>query len=113
MIRNFNPASIRARLRDSSGDPDAGVAILMVLMAIAVVASLSVLVLGVVISQDHPTIFEKKNARAIHAAESGLDAALSRIRAAQSQPVERRSARRRPHTPALRNDHGHRRLRAG
>jgi Tfp pilus assembly protein PilX len=70
---------LRIRRRD-----DQGTALLMVIMAIMVAASLSVLVLGMLVAQASPTIQQRKYTRTIHAAEGGLNAALSQLRASQT-----------------------------
>ena len=47
----------------------------MVLIAMLVASSLSVLILGMVIAQVTPTQFERKNSRTLTAAQAGIDAA--------------------------------------
>ncbi len=69
------------RLRGA--DAEQGAALLFALMAIFIATSLSLLLLGTILSQTTATQFDRKNARAINAAESGVDAALSQIRAAK------------------------------
>jgi len=61
---------------------DDGFAMLMVILLIMVCASVSVLMLGVVVAQVKPTVFEAKNTRTISAAEAGVDATLSQFRTA-------------------------------
>jgi len=69
------------RARHQGGD-EQGTALLLVILAIWVATTLSLLSLGLVLSQTQPTQFERKNTRSIHAAEAGLDAAIGQIRAA-------------------------------
>jgi hypothetical protein len=61
---------------------DEGAALLLVTMLIMIAASLSVLLLGMVLAQSTPTTRERKLARTLHGAEAGLNAGLGRIRAA-------------------------------
>ncbi len=61
---------------------DGGFAMLTVILLIMVCAAVSVLMLGVVVSQVKPTVFEAKNTRTIAAAEAGIDATLSQLRTA-------------------------------
>jgi Tfp pilus assembly protein PilX len=75
-IRRLNPI-VAARRR--AGD-DEGIALLLVVMAVLIVASLSVLALGAIVVQAKPTQFQRKNTQTINAAESGLDAGLAAIR---------------------------------
>lgn len=70
------------RLRPVRRADDDGAALIMVIMAMLVAASLSVLVLALVVTQATPTMQQRKHARTLHAAESGLNAALNQIRAA-------------------------------
>lgn len=70
------------RTRRCTRDPDEGAALILVVFAILVAESLSVLLLGMVLAQVSPTIRERKHARTVHAAEAGLHAGLSQIRAA-------------------------------
>lgn len=73
----------RAAGRTGTGRPqDAGVAILAALMTIMILAALSVLVLGVVMSQVKTTHFAEKNTRTIFAAEAGVETTLGKIRTA-------------------------------
>ena len=62
---------------------DAGVAMLTVIMFMLVVASLSVLVLGAVISQVRPTSAAQTNGRTEYAAQSGIQAAVQAMRTAR------------------------------
>lgn len=70
-------------LRVRSGD-DTGAAILLALFVIAVVAALSVGIAGVVLSQSEPTQLTRKDVQTVHAAEAGIQAGLTRLRAAQT-----------------------------
>jgi hypothetical protein len=67
------------RLRDESG-----AALLIALFLITTVTALSVAIGGVVLSQRVPTQIARKNFQTINAAEGGVEAALSRIRAAST-----------------------------
>jgi hypothetical protein len=75
-IARLNP--IRAARRPV-GD-DEGIALLLVVMAVLIVASLSVLALGAIVVQTKPTQFERKSTQTLSAAEAGLDAGLAAIR---------------------------------
>ena len=72
------------RIRRIVATADTGAAMLLALFVIAVVASLSVAVAGIVLSQTKPTQFDRKNIQTVNAAEGGIEAALTRIRAASS-----------------------------
>ena len=69
-----------------SDDDDEGFAMLTVIMLIMVCTAISVLMLGVVVAQVKPTVFEAKNTRTISAAEAGIDASLSILRTALGAP---------------------------
>ncbi len=59
---------------------DDGIAMLLVIMAVMILSSLSVLALGAIVVQANPTQFQRKNVQTINAAEAGVDAGLSAIR---------------------------------
>lgn len=59
---------------------DEGIALLIVVMAMLIVSSLSLLVLGSIVSQATPAAFQRKNSQTINAAEAGRDVALAAIR---------------------------------
>jgi hypothetical protein len=61
---------------------DSGAAILLALFVIAVVAALSVGIAGIVLSQSEPTQLTRKDIQTVHAAEAGIQAGLTRLRAA-------------------------------
>lgn len=63
-----------------------GAALLMVLMLIMVTATLSILVLGLVLAQVKPSQFAQKNSRTVFAAEAGIEAALGEIRSSLKPP---------------------------
>jgi hypothetical protein len=63
-------------------DEDAGTALVLVLTAIMVAAALGVLILGMVLVQVKPTLQQRKHARTLSAAESGLNMGLAQMRAA-------------------------------
>lgn len=65
--------------RAHAGEDD-GVALLFVVMAVLILASLSVLALGAVVVQAKPNQFQRKEVQTINAAEAGLDVALAAIR---------------------------------
>lgn len=65
---------------------DSGFAMLTVLLLIMICAGLSILMLGALMAQVKPTMFEMKNTRTIGAAETGIDATLSQLRNANSPP---------------------------
>lgn len=71
------------RLRMRTAD-DSGAAILLALFVMAVVAALSVGIAGVVLSQTEPTQLTRKDVQTVHAAEAGIQAGLTRLRAAGS-----------------------------
>ncbi len=66
---------------------DQGTAMFMVLIAMLVASSLSVLILGLLLAQVTPTQFERKNARTLTAAQAGIDAALGELRGATSVDI--------------------------
>jgi len=57
-----------------------GIALVSVLVLMLIITTLSVLVLGLVLSQVRPTLFTNKNTRTVSAAQAGIDAAISQIR---------------------------------
>ena len=61
-----------------------GAALMMVLLSMLVASALSLLVLGTLLAQNVASAFDRKNVRAIHAAEAGVDVALARIRSSTS-----------------------------
>ncbi|MFF1529289.1 ricin-type beta-trefoil lectin domain protein [Cellulomonas sp. NPDC058312] len=61
---------------------DSGVAMMSSILLVLIMASLSMVVLALVMAQTRPTEFARKNTRTIFAAEAGVEAALSRIRSA-------------------------------
>ena len=63
-------------------EQDGGVALLTALLMVMIMSALSILVLGLVVSQVKPTHFSEKNTRTIFAAEAGVEASLARIRTA-------------------------------
>ncbi len=75
----------RLRDRNDRDTGDQGSAMLLVMLAIIVVGSLSVLALGTVIGQMQPTTFQRKALSTINGAESGLDAGLAAIRSSLSE----------------------------
>jgi hypothetical protein len=78
----------RGRRRSALGalGPDSGVAMLSSILLVLIMASLSMVVLALVMAQTRPTEFARKNTRTIFAAEAGVEAALSRIRSAGGSP---------------------------
>jgi|tagenome__1003787_1003787.scaffolds.fasta_scaffold20838342_2 Tfp pilus assembly protein PilX len=74
MVRRVNSAR-----RGGTGS-DQGIAMLIVIMAMLVLSSLSLLALSAIVVQAEPTQFQKKNVQTINAAEAGLDAGLAAIR---------------------------------
>lgn len=70
------------RRRAGQGHSEEGAALMMVLLSMLVASALSLLVLGTIVSQGTAAVFDRKNVRAIHAAEAGVDVALARIRSA-------------------------------
>jgi hypothetical protein len=61
---------------------DSGVAMMSSILLVLIMASLSMVVLALVMAQTRPTEFARKNTRTIFAAEAGVEAALGRIRSA-------------------------------
>ncbi|NAZ81699.1 hypothetical protein GTR02_07690 [Kineococcus sp. R8] len=74
---------LRERRAGLARGGDEGVALLLVLMTMAIAATLSLLVLGVVLSQVQPTQMQQKTTRTVAAAQAGVDAALAQIRTAE------------------------------
>lgn len=75
---------MKNELDEQPRDPESGMALLTAVMLIMIVGALSVLMLGLIVSQVQPTMFNAKNSRTIVAAEAGIDAALSQMRSATS-----------------------------
>jgi hypothetical protein len=65
---------------------DSGVAMMSSILLVLIMASLSMVVLALVMAQTRPTEFARKNTRTIFAAEAGVEAALSQIRSAGGTP---------------------------
>lgn len=63
---------------------DDGVAILFVLVSLLVVGGLTVMLLGVLLSELGPTVYQRKTARSMAASQAGLQSGLAAIRAAAS-----------------------------
>lgn len=74
---------LRARVA-GGGNSERGSAMLLVLMAIMIVGSLSVLLLGSLLAQSKPIPLARKAEVTVNAAQAGIDAALSQIRAAKT-----------------------------
>ena len=68
--------------RAAGEHPDSGVALFAALMTIMILTAMSVVVLGIVLSQVTTTHFAQKNTRTIYAAEAGVETALGKIRTA-------------------------------
>lgn len=62
-------------------DDDSGIAMASVIMLMIIVMGLSIIMLGLVIAQVKPTLVNAKSTRTVSAAQAGLDAAVSQIRA--------------------------------
>lgn len=71
----------RRSLRTPPGG-DEGAAMMFVILTMFIAASISLLLLGTIVSQVGPAQFAQKNVRTAHAAEAGLDVALGQIRSA-------------------------------
>lgn len=67
-------------------DDDAGMAMTSVLIAILLTAGLSILVLGMVLSQLLPTQFLRASSQTVFAAEAGTQAVIAQIRTADGAP---------------------------
>src|SRR4051794_24419894 len=76
--------TVSMRMRRVTVSGDSGAAMLLALFVIAVVASLSVAVAGIVLGQTQPTQFARKNVQTVNAAEGGIEAGLTRIRGAST-----------------------------
>jgi Tfp pilus assembly protein PilX len=76
------PPTRRHRSVDEPGDErgDEGVALLIVIMAILILATLSTLALGVIVVQSPPTQFQRKDNQTVNAAEAGLNVATAALR---------------------------------
>lgn len=82
LVRLHRAMAERLRLGTGVRDSDDGAAMMFVLLTMFIATSISLLLLGTIISQVGPTQFGQKNVRTVHAAEAGLDVALGQIRAA-------------------------------
>jgi hypothetical protein len=67
---------------------DEGIALLLTVFVMLLVASMSLIVGTVVLRQVKPTQYEEKSTRTVNSAEAGFDVALNRIRAAQNAKGE-------------------------
>lgn len=65
---------------------DRGIAMMTSIMLMLIATALTVLVLGIVVSQVTPTQFARKNSRTVFAAEAGMNAALAQVRSAAGAP---------------------------
>jgi Ricin-type beta-trefoil lectin domain len=74
-------AFVTRRLRQAASD-DSGVAMLMALFIIAMLATISLGVAGITVSQALPTRIDNKAAKVVQTAQAGIDSALAQIRAA-------------------------------
>lgn len=74
------------QVRRAEAVDDRGAAMMTAIMLIFLTGALSILVLGIVVSQITPTQFARKNSQTVFAAEAGLNTALSQVRAAVSAP---------------------------
>jgi hypothetical protein len=74
-------AFVTRRLRQAASD-DSGVAMLMALFIIAMLATISLGVAGITVSQALPTRIDNKAAKVVQTAQAGIDSAVSQIRAA-------------------------------
>lgn len=77
--------SVRATCEDLRRG-DAGIAMLSAIMLALILTTLSILVLGLVLSQAVPTQFQRKSTQTVYAAEAGIETALSVVRTAQGTP---------------------------
>ncbi len=81
-LRSLRPLRL-VRLRPGSDeDRQSGFAMMVALLLIVVVAGMSLLVAGLVISEGKPTTTERKIVGTVNAAESGFEVALHRLRVA-------------------------------
>jgi hypothetical protein len=76
----------RGRRRSASGDD--GIALVLTVFLMLLVASMSMVIGTAVLIQVKPTQFEAKATQTVFAAEAGLDIALNRIRGAQDNKGE-------------------------
>ncbi|GAB3466641.1 hypothetical protein GCM10027519_35200 [Kineococcus endophyticus] len=72
----------RRRFATSQAHSEEGAALLLVMTSILVTTALSILILGLVMSQMLPTQFQAKRVQTIATAQAGIDAATSQIRTA-------------------------------
>ena len=63
---------------------DEGAAMMFVILTMFIATSISLLLLGTIVSQVGPAQFAQKNVRTAHAAEAGIDIALGQIRSASA-----------------------------
>ncbi len=74
--------ALRSRVIRAGERGDDGAALLLVMTSILVTTALSILILGLVMSQMLPTQFQAKRTQTLSAAQAGIDAATSQIRTA-------------------------------
>lgn len=77
--------TLRRFLPMNRGD-DAGVAMVTVIIAIMLTATLSVLMLGVMVSEMLPTAFLRTSSKTVFGAEAGVNAVVGQIRTAAGAP---------------------------
>ncbi|MDQ0427068.1 hypothetical protein [Cellulomonas iranensis] len=74
--------TIRRACDDLRRGGDEGIAMLSAIMLALILTTLSILVLGLVLSQAMPTQFQRKSTQTVYAAEAGIETALSSVRTA-------------------------------
>lgn len=67
-------------------DGEDGIAMLSAILLVLILTTLSVLVLGLVMSQAMPTQFQRRSTQTVYAAEAGIETALSAVRGAVGDP---------------------------
>ncbi|WP_087508705.1 hypothetical protein [Cellulomonas iranensis] len=78
--------AIRRACDDLRRGQDEGIAMMSAIMLALILTTLSVLVLGLVLSQAMPTQFQRKSTQTVYAAEAGIETALSSVRTALGSP---------------------------
>ena len=86
MVRRTTSGRGRRQTLQATLGPDTGIAMMSSILLVLIMATLSMVVLALVMAQTRPTEFARKNTRTIFAAEAGIEAALGQIRTAAGVP---------------------------
>ncbi len=85
-LLNLTPSGLRRAHGSRAARGDDGVAMITALIAIMVTAMLSILLLGILMSQMMPTVFLRTSSKTVFGAEAGINAVIGQIRNAGAPP---------------------------